>query len=387
MFFELLTSYFGLLFKFKKFITMKTLFLTLIFVLFYCTITNAQLFTEQTDIEIPGILYGSIAWGDYNSDNFMDFMITGNEIINGTLYYFSALYVNENDNNFTEINDIFAEVDESSLEWGDYNNDNYLDILLSGFHLENSILDAYSEIYKNNTDKTFTWQEDINFIKAGVGDLQWGDYNNDANNDVLQCGLSNTGQIVSNIYSNNSYNSFSNIFAFHKGKYGSLEWGDYNNDGYLDFIITGWNSSALETKIFKNYGDSIFIEQTQFEFTDIQAGSVEWGDYNNDGFLDILLTGQYSGDRITKIFKNNGDEIFTELEEADLTGVSYGNATWGDFNNDGFYDILLVGSDFNGIKNAKIYKNEGNDIFIEQLNTSLTPIQGADCRNLRGLII
>ena len=355
---------------------MKKSIIILTIILLLSNFLNAQLFTEQTDIEITGIYLGSVAWGDYNNDGLMDFMITGDAGI-GDIYY-SALFANKGDNNFTEINDVFAEVNESSLDWGDYNNDNYLDILLSGFHLENSTLDAYSEIYKNNTDETFSWQEAINFTKAGVGEMKWGDYNNNANNDVLQCGLSNTGVRVSNLYNNNANNSFYNILSFEGRYYGNIDWGDYNNDGYLDFIITGRNSVMQETKIYKNQGDSIFIEQTQFEIANIQSGSVEWGDYNNDGFLDILISGNNEEwEKITTIYKNIYGVEFEELNQTNIVRVYSSSVVWGDYDNDGLLDILLTGW---GKETTfvtfitKLYRNNGADTFIEQLNTSLIPV-------------
>ena len=71
--------------------------------------------------------------------------------------------------------------------------------------------------------------------------------------------------------------------------------------------------------------------------------SVDWGDYDNDGDLDILITGEtYSGED-SKIYKNNGDGTFTEQTGISLTGVSYSSAAWGDYDNDGDLDIVLSG--------------------------------------------
>jgi len=46
-------------------------------------------------------------------------------------------------------------------------------------------------------------------------------------------------------------------------------------------------------KIYRNNGDNTFTEQTGINLTGVSEGSAVWGDYNNDGYLDILLTGQY----------------------------------------------------------------------------------------------
>ena len=71
--------------------------------------------------------------------------------------------------------------------------------------------------------------------------------------------------------------------------------------------------------------------------------SVAWGDYDNDGDLDILLTGDSDTYPISKIYRNNGDNTFTEQTSIALTGVFCCSAKWGDYDNDGDLDILLTG--------------------------------------------
>jgi len=129
----------------------------------------------------------------------------------------------------------------------------------------------------------------------------------------------------------------------------SVAWGDYNNDGYLDGLITGLDSSNTPvSKIYKNNGDNTFTEQTNIKLTGVLYSSVAWRDYNNDGYLDILLTGYtsyYQNSRITKIYRNNGNNTFTEQTDIPLTNINFGSVAWGDYDNDGYLDILLAGLD------------------------------------------
>ncbi|MFC2080501.1 PKD domain-containing protein, partial [Bacteroidota bacterium] len=90
-------------------------------------------------------------------------------------------------------------------------------------------------------------------------------------------------------------------------------------------------------------------EQTDIVLTGVYNSSVAWGDYDNDGYLDILLTGSY----MSKIFHNNGDNSFTEKTAIELPGVSSGSVAWGDYDNDGDLDILLTGSSM-----SKIFNND-----------------------------
>ena len=69
--------------------------------------------------------------------------------------------------------------------------------------------------------------------------------------------------------------------------------------------------------------------------------SAEWGDCDNDGDLDILLTGDTGSGDISRIYRND-EGSFTDVG-ADLPGVEYSSAVWGDYDNDGDLDILLTG--------------------------------------------
>jgi hypothetical protein len=84
---------------------------------------------------------------------------------------------------------------------------------------------------------------------------------------------------------------------------GAVHWGDYDNDGDLDILLTGGSGGIpySVSKIYRNDGNNLFSEQNNISLAAVNDGSVQWGDYDNDGDLDILLTG--SG--ISKIYRNN----------------------------------------------------------------------------------
>jgi hypothetical protein len=83
-----------------------------------------------------------------------------------------------------------------------------------------------------------------------------------------------------------------------------------------------------------------------------------------------LLTGLASTDRISKVFRNDNG-IFPEVN-AGLTGVAASNASWGDYDNDGDLDILLSGSSLSGLV-SKIYRNDAG-VFTD-INAGLTGVQ------------
>jgi hypothetical protein len=81
-----------------------------------------------------------------------------------------------------------------------------------------------------------------------------------------------------------------------------------------------------------NLFSQTFVEQTGISLSGVIYGSISWGDYDNDGDLDILLTGGSGSGQISKIYRNDAG-VFTEIN-AGLTGISYSSVSWGDYDND-----------------------------------------------------
>ena len=109
--------------------------------------------------------------------------------------------------------------------------------------------------------------------------------------------------------------------------------------------------------------------------TPVYYSAVAWGDYNSDGKPDILLTGSSSSGYISKIYKNNGaGNAFSEdtIADQNLTGVSYSSVAWGDYDSDGDLDILLTGDSGGGVASSQIYRND--DGVFTDIGAGLTPV-------------
>jgi hypothetical protein len=165
---------------------------------------------------------------------------------------------------------------------------------------------------------------------------------------------------IAKIYHNDGSDAFTDIGAGLVGvRRCSLSWGDYNNDGRIDLASAGATDSAPPyapiAKIYRNDGIDVF--------TDINAGLVElvdcslaWGDYDNDGDLDLALAGYDGVSPISKIYRNDAG-TFIDIG-ADLVNVSDCSLAWTDFDNDGDLDIALAGWDGSNYT-SKIYRNDG----------------------------
>ena len=311
-----------------------------------------------------GVLGGGMSWGDYDNDGDLDLLQT--RMLAGP----QPPHVFRNDSGiFSDVNASLAGSGSGSLAWGDYDGDGDLDLLMAGFAGggPNGEILSLAKIYRNDGNAVFV---DIGAPLEGVinAAVAWGDYDGDGDLDALVTGLGRIGYSTK-IYRNDGDGVFTDINAWFPGiRYGTaVAWGDYDNDGDLDLLIAGESvQQELFARIYRNDGSGVF--------TDIGASlpdlwnypSVAWGDYNNDGNLDILLTGLTgwtAPERISRIYRNNGDGSFADIH-ASLEGVYYGAAMWGDYDNDGDLDILITGKGANGGV-TRLYRNDGADTFSD----------------------
>jgi len=312
---------------------------------------TTTIFTRS--VVLPGVTFGAVAWGDYDNDGDLDLLLTGND---STLTPLAKLYQNNN-GNFVDIGAPLEAVTSSAIAWGDYDNDGDLDILLAGRDG-----DPIARIYRNDGGSFL--DIGVPLIGVSLGAVAWGDYDNDGDLDILL-----TGGQIPKIYRNEGA-SFVDIGAPLEGAGSAAAWGDYDNDGDLDILLTDFDSNSNDSsKVYRNDGGS-FVN-IRASLAGVRFSSVAWGDYDSDGDLDILLTGTDARrDDVTKVYRNDNGN-FVDLG-APLTNASFGSATWGDYDNDGDLDVLLTGES-NGEPFSKVYRNEGGN-FVD-ISASLQQVR------------
>lgn len=322
--------------------------------------TNFSL-VEQTDITLMGVLDGSVKWGDYDNDGDLDILLTGYTGLNKV----APVYRNNGDGTFSEKTAVgLTGVDIGSVDWGDYDNDGDIDILLTGFSDSGYV----TKIYRNEGNGSFAEQTGIELPQVVYSAAAWGDYDNDGLLDILLTGQ--TENWITKLYHNNGDNTFTDVFqagliGVHRS---AVDWGDFDNDGDMDIVLTGYaDGGNIISSVFINHNGS-FSEETGIILSGVYDGSVDWGDLDSDGRLDLVLTG--SG--IAEIYHNNGDRSFSRLTEINLTGVSDSSVALGDLDNDGDMDIIITGSE-----TAKVYRNNGDNTFTEQTGAGLTGVSNS----------
>lgn len=148
---------------------------------------------------------------------------------------------------------------------------------------------------------------------------------------------------------------------------------DFNQDGLIDIFATDYDMSA-QAKLLLNNGQGAFEDHTvDAGLTGIVSGlNCVHADYNNDGFLDILiLRGAWlggSGNHPNSLLKNNGDGTFSDVTKSAgiLSHHPTQTAAWADYNRDGYLDLFIGNESGFGVDNpCELYKNNGDGTFTE----------------------
>jgi enediyne biosynthesis protein E4 len=162
-----------------------------------------------------------------------------------------------------------------------------------------------------------------------------------------------------------------------------VAWIDYDNDGYPDLFFSNGADLAQGkpspgNALFRNLGNGKFEDVTAkagVGGNGMFATGVTVGDYDNDGNLDIFVSGYNS----RQLFHNNGNGTFTDVTEK--SGVAGGgwssSAAWVDYDRDGYLDLFVVRYLDYDIKNAPYcgYKQEGYRMYCDPQQFDGVPAQ------------
>ncbi|SDH61005.1 FG-GAP-like repeat-containing protein [Winogradskyella thalassocola] len=340
--------------------------------------------------------YGNVSnnnqWGtavaDFDHDGY-------NDIVSGGAYDNLKIIKNANGNNsFSQSNIPNSNIFLQGVNFVDINNDGWADIFACHD-------DAEARAFQNNQDGTLSY--DANLIStettptsdnSGNYGSMWMDYDNDGDLDlyISKCrgGVSspNDPRRINMLWQNDGDNNFTEVAEQANLKIGAQTWfsdfGDIDNDGDLDAIIVNHYEAP---NLMRNNGDGTFTEITSgsgllptLNSTNNLAIQGFFKDFNNDGYLDLMISGTDSH----FLFYNNGDGTFQNATNP-FNSNQIQSFSVGDINHDGFLDIYAgYASGFNSPTTTKdrIWLNNGNsnNYLNIQLEGSISNINGIGAR-------
>lgn len=308
-----------------------------------------------TTYNVPGLTTApgwSIAAGDFDRNGFTDLALGGgsrlavvkaNNAGDGYINLVSNNPQNPALNNFNR--NIFSQ----RTNFSDINNDGNLD-LFACHDVDQS------HVYRNDGEGNLIFDIPM-FPTLDVGgnySTVWVDYDNDGDLDMYEAkcrGGAPIGDLqrINLLYTNNGDGTYTENAAAAGVADGlqswSSAWADYDNDGYMDFVLSNItsndNPSNDKNRFYHNNGDGTFTDI--YETTGIESNVGSWevqcADFNNDGFVDFLWQNN------KQLWINNGDLTFTGYN------LPFSEGAIGDYNNDGFLDVQI---------GSKVWYNSGN---------------------------
>ncbi|PID94325.1 MAG: hypothetical protein CSA95_03310 [Bacteroidetes bacterium] len=296
------------------------------------------------DIEagLPGVANSSSQWGDVDGDGDLDLILIGG----GPAH---VLYLFRNDGG------VFSEMEtnlpnygkDGVVSWEDYDHDGDLDLLLAAYYV--------ADVFRNDGDGVFTPLEaGFPAMISCMGD--WGDYDGDGDADIILCGNDGVGGFC-DVFRNDDgvfvalNELFSGLFA------GGVEWVDIDGDGDLDIFMSGYNDALTPfSKLYLNEW-GLFYE-IQAGTTSMALGVVTFGDMDNDGDQDLFMSGNVAGcGNLGAVIYENEGGIFN-VHNAPIPGLVRSDGAWGDFDNDGDLDLVVTGFKGTGEAYTRLFRNE-----------------------------
>ncbi|MFM9947191.1 MAG: FG-GAP-like repeat-containing protein [Saprospiraceae bacterium] len=256
--------------------------------------------------------------------------------------------------------------DSRSVNWADVNGDGFEDLFISNGPSGGQ----NNSLYLNQGDGTFQAVTNDPIVQdASPSDgATFADTDNDGDLDAFVV----TWYGVINYFYRNNGATFTYIPDAVTGNIGThsetAAWGDYDNDGFVDVYITN-SDTDKRNMLYRNIGGNSFERITAGDWvteTDLSR-CVNWVDYDNDGDSDLFVTNE--SNQANDLFRNDDNGSFTKITTGPLVTSLRGSmsASWGDVDNDGDFDVAVA--------NAGYFQQQNNQLFINN-NGNFTEVTG-----------
>ncbi len=274
----------------------------------------------KTSQNLRGVRRGELAIGDINGDNFIDFIVTGDEV--------TKVFIGDGTGQFSQHNntgDAIPGLDWSVVDLVDVNGDDVLDVVIGG---DEDSVDPFLKVYTNDGSGNFTETESIPSIWKG--DMEVGLFNNDDHIDIILIGANGSNSPSKFYYTGNGDGTFTAAsfdvnFTLHKDC--SIRAKDINSDGDLDLVYSGarWNNS-YEGYVLLNDGTGAFTVANNSSLPGSEYSDMSIVDLDLDGFYEVIISGEERVDGSDNYFTRvySYEQVCSGLSDSSI--VQNGNA-------------------------------------------------------------
>lgn len=294
----------------------------------------------------------NLSWGDADGDGDFDCAVAN---LGG-----GALYRNDGTGSFSLLT-VLTGSNCLALCYGDFDNDGDQDI-------------AQGRIGQNGlfvNDGTGVFVRHTPFGNGRANGMAWSDVDLDGDLDMAVArGLLGSNQ-QSSIYLNNGDGTFTATNLSTPAQWAAFAFGDCDGDGDADLAVArGGFCCQAPNLLLINDGAGHFTERE--EFGGFDTTSIDWGDADNDGDLDVVVGNWESGPN--RLYLNDGLGNFTGGPELGVRDCN--TITWGDVDEDGDLDLAVGNWDFSEADSNFVYLNDGLGAFSEQYEFGLGSTDG-----------
>ncbi len=281
---------------------------------------------------LAGDAAASGLWSDLDGDNDLDVLVAGE--------LYTRLYRNNGNGSFTEVVGSLPDSGRARAVLEDFDGDGRIDVALCQ---QPYGLDPLLRLYRNTGALTFSELPDAGLPGYLALTMSAADFDRDGDMDLLLAGNPLFTGINCTIYQNDGTGRFTGYFANLPGVLsGASAWGDYDNDGDPDLLLGGAGLVGAVTYLYRNDA-GVFVD-SGLVLPQLTGPAAAWGDFDHDGRLDLALAGRDATLGVTaQLWHNQGGGVFTNLNFT-FPGFNQGAACWADENNDGRLDLLLTGT-------------------------------------------
>ena len=319
----------------------------------FCGEVFGQNFSKISVSAFEPLSKANAEWVDFDNDGLLDLFVTGT---NGAGTHKVVIYYNNGDDTFDALT--LANWTNVGYDFGDYNQDGFIDIILLGNDAANTL---HFSVLENTSGSSFS-EKSLGLETLTRGGVAWVDIDADTDLDVVAIGLNSLNKPKLLIYEfvSGAYTQISSSRGLANGTIKSL---DADNDELVEVIATGFDHAGDAQTIIYTLDREFGLTEYQTTLNPYALNKIALADINEDGAVDIGITG-YSepAAESSELLRNNSLFSFTEVSPF-LDDLDNSSIEFGDLNNDGLPDILLMGTDEVNSKFFYYYKNSASYAF------------------------